>query len=154
MAHQSYVPGLVGLERIVEGNAKLQATASVAQVAGPALGGLLLRVLAAPLLIAVTVLTYLMSAAAVGRIRATEDLPPAADRRPLRTEIAEGLDEVPAGTARADERLGPVPRVGHDAAGWAARRMARRPPWGCCRRCGSPSHSRPSRRCRWSSHRC
>lgn len=91
VAHQSYVPGLVGLDHVVEGNAKLQATASVAQVAGPALGGLLLRVVAAPLLIAVTVATYLVSAFAVGRIRAVETLPPAADRRPLRSEIAEGL---------------------------------------------------------------
>ncbi|HQY34250.1 MAG TPA: MFS transporter [Actinotalea sp.] len=91
VAHQSYVPGLVGLARIVEGNAKLQATASVAQVAGPALGGMLLRLVAAPLLIAVTVVTYVTSALAVGRIRAVETLPSPADRRPLRTEIAEGL---------------------------------------------------------------
>lgn len=91
VAHQSYVPGLVGLEHIGEGNAKLQATQSVAQVAAPALGGALLRVVAAPLVIAVNAVTYLVSAVAVGRIRKVEDLPPVADRRPLRTEIAEGL---------------------------------------------------------------
>ena len=91
VAHQSYVPGLVGLDRIVEGNAKLQATGSIASVAAPALGGALLRVIAAPALIAVTVVTYLTSAFAVGRIRAVEALPDPATRRPLRTEIAEGL---------------------------------------------------------------
>jgi MFS family permease len=91
VAHQSYVPGLVGLAHIGEGNAKLQATQSVAQVAAPALGGALLRVVAAPLVIAVNAVTYLVSAAAVGRIRKVEELPPVADRRPLRTEIAEGL---------------------------------------------------------------
>ena len=91
VAHQSYVPGLVGLERITEGNAKLQATASVAMVAAPAVGGALLRVVAAPVLVAVTVVTYLVSAFAVGRIRHVEELPPAADRRPLLHEIGEGL---------------------------------------------------------------
>ncbi|KGM14001.1 MFS transporter [Cellulomonas bogoriensis] len=91
VAHQSYVPGLVGLDRVSEGNAKLQATHSVAQVAAPALGGALLRVVAAPLLIAFTVLTYLVSAAWIGRIRHREEPPSRSARRPLRLEIAEGL---------------------------------------------------------------
>ncbi|GEK22290.1 MFS transporter [Cellulomonas xylanilytica] len=91
VSHQSYIPGLVGLDHLVEGNSKLQATASVAQVAAPALGGLLLRVIAAPALIAITVVTYLVSAFAVGRIRHQETPPHPDTRRPLRTEIAEGL---------------------------------------------------------------
>ncbi|WP_456788149.1 MFS transporter [Cellulomonas sp. P5_C5] len=91
VSHQSYIPGLVGLDHLVEGNSKLQATASVAQVVGPALGGLLLRVIAAPALIAVTVVTYLISAVAVGRIRQQETPPHPDTRRPLRVEIAEGL---------------------------------------------------------------
>ncbi len=91
VAHQSYVPGLVGLDHVVEGNSKLQATASVAQVTAPALGGALLRVVSAPLLVLGTVVTYLLSAAAVWRIRQVEELPRPEDRRPLRTEIAEGL---------------------------------------------------------------
>lgn len=91
VAHQSYVPGLVGLDHIVEGNSKLQATASVAQVAAPAIAGALLRVVSAPLLVLGTSVTYLLSAAAVGRIRKHEVLPRHEDRRPLRTEIAEGL---------------------------------------------------------------
>lgn len=91
VAHQSYVPGLVGLEHIVEGNSKLQATQSVAMVGAPAVGGALLRVVTAPMLIAGTVVTYLLSAFFVGRIRHEEELPHPDDRRPLRTEIAEGL---------------------------------------------------------------
>lgn len=94
VSHQSYVPGLVGLERIGEGNAKLQATQSVAMVVGPALGGALLRVISAPLVIAVNAVTYVLSALAVGRIRAREELPPAHTRHPLRAEIAEGLSFV------------------------------------------------------------
>ena len=39
IAYQSYLPSLISRERLVEGNSKLQATQSVAQVAGPGLGG-------------------------------------------------------------------------------------------------------------------
>ncbi|MBC7289924.1 MAG: MFS transporter [Actinotalea sp.] len=91
VAHQSYVPGLVGLDHVVEGNSKLQATQSVAMVVAPAVGGALLRVISAPALIATTVGTYLVSALWLGRIRHEETLPRREDRRPLRTEIAEGL---------------------------------------------------------------
>ncbi|MBD7950297.1 MFS transporter [Oerskovia rustica] len=91
VAHQSYVPGLVGLDHVVEGNSKLQATQSVAMIVGPAIGGVALRVLSAPLVMVATVGTYLASALAVSRIRHHEDLPDPAARRPLRTEIAEGL---------------------------------------------------------------
>ncbi|PJI94773.1 MFS transporter [Luteimicrobium subarcticum] len=91
VAHQSYVPGLIGLDHVVEGNAKLQATASVAQVAGPALGGVLLRVVTAPALLVVNAATYLLSVVFVARIRADERLPPREERGPLVHEIREGL---------------------------------------------------------------
>ena len=91
IAHQSYVPGLVGLDRIVEGNSKLQATQSVAMVAAPALVGALLRVVSAPVVVAVNVVAYVASALAVRRIRHVEELPAVADRPPLRAAIAEGL---------------------------------------------------------------
>lgn len=91
IAHQSYIPGLVGLDHLVEGNSKLAATQSVATVAAPAIGGMLLRVITAPALIGATVVTYLTSAFFVWRIRHDEELPAPEDRRPLRTEIAEGL---------------------------------------------------------------
>ncbi len=91
VAHQSYVPGLVGLDRISEGNSKLQATQSVAIAVGPGLGGQLLRVITAPALVGATVVTYLLSAVFVARIRHHEELPPRAPDRSLRREIGEGL---------------------------------------------------------------
>lgn len=94
VSHQSYVPGLVGLDHIVEGNSKLQATQSVAAVAAPAVGGLLLKVITAPALIAVNVVMYVTSAFAVWRIRHVETPPHPDTHRPLRTEIAEGLSFV------------------------------------------------------------
>jgi len=94
VAHQSYVPGLVGREHLVEGNSKLQATQSIAAVAAPAIGGAMLRVITAPVLIGVNAVTYVVSAFAVSRIRHSEQLPDAATRRPLRVEVAEGLSFV------------------------------------------------------------
>jgi len=94
VAYQSYLPGLVGPTHLVQGNSLLQATQSVAQIAGPALGGLLLRVMSAPMLLVGTVITYLSSATAVSRIRMVEQLPDPATRRPLRHEVAEGLSFV------------------------------------------------------------
>ena len=91
VAYQSYLPSLVAADQLVDGNAKLQASQSVAMVAGPAIGGALLRVLAAPVLIAADALSYLVSALFVARIRIREVPRPKTGRRPLRVEIAEGL---------------------------------------------------------------
>lgn len=91
VAYQSYLPSLVDEERISEGNAKLQISATTAQVAGPALGGLLVRALGAPLVIAADALSFLGSVGFTLAIRHRETLAPVADRRPLRVEIGEGL---------------------------------------------------------------
>ncbi len=52
VAYQSYLPGLVGREQLVEGNAKLQASESLAQVAGPSVAGWLVQLLGAPAAVA------------------------------------------------------------------------------------------------------
>jgi MFS family permease len=94
VAYQSYLPAIVDGDQMVDGNAKLQASQSVAQVAGPALGGALLRVVAAPALVAADAVSFALSAFFVRRIRHAETPPPRETRRPLRTEIAEGLSFV------------------------------------------------------------
>jgi MFS family permease len=91
VAYQSYLPAIVDGDQMVDGNAKLQASQSVAQVAGPALGGALLRVVAAPVLVAGDAVSFALSAFFVRRIRHAETPPSRESRRPLRTEIAEGL---------------------------------------------------------------
>src|SRR3954467_5859360 len=48
VAYQSYLPELVTREELVEGNAKLQASESVSQIAGPGVGGVLLQAVTAP----------------------------------------------------------------------------------------------------------
>ncbi|MFQ1003992.1 MFS transporter [Modestobacter sp. SSW1-42] len=94
VAYQSYLPALVDGDQLVDGNGKLEASRAVAQVAGPGATGVLLRVLGAPLLIAVDAASFLLSALFIGRIRTPDAVPDRAARRPLRTEIAEGLSFV------------------------------------------------------------
>ncbi len=91
VAYQSYLPTLVERDRIVEGNGKLESSRAVAQVAGPGVTGVLLRVLGAPVLVAFDAVSFLLSALFIGRIRHADAVPDRAARRPLRTEIGEGL---------------------------------------------------------------
>lgn len=94
VAYQSYLPTLVDRTQIVDGNGKLETSRAVAQVAGPGITGVLLRIVSAPFLIAVDAASYLLSALFIGRIRHPDVVPDRAARRPLRVEIAEGLSFV------------------------------------------------------------
>ena len=94
VGYQSYLPALVDRAQIVDGNAKLEASRAVAQVAGPGLTGALVRVLGAPALIAADAVSFLVSALFISRIRTPDTVPDPTARRPLRTEIAEGLSFV------------------------------------------------------------
>lgn len=75
MADHAYLPALVGAERLVDGNAKLSATESIAEMGGPALAGFLFQWLSAPFAIAVNAATYLVSAFALSTIRKVEPEP-------------------------------------------------------------------------------
>jgi MFS family permease len=91
VAYQSYLPELVGVAHLVEGNAKLQASESVSQIAGPSAGGLLIQALTAPYAIVIDALSFLWSAGWVAAIRPR---PPKPERKPDRhlwREISEGL---------------------------------------------------------------
>lgn len=91
-ADNAYLPALLGREHLVEGNAKLEASGTVARIAGPGVGGLLVQLLSAPVAIALDALSFLVSALSLGLIRTTEPPPPLPEEHlPLRTEISEGL---------------------------------------------------------------
>jgi len=79
---------------VVEGNSKLQASQSVSQAAGPALGGLLIKAAGASWSIALNAFGYLASALSLLRIGHRETPPTPEERRPLVTEIREGLSFV------------------------------------------------------------
>ena len=93
VAYQSYLPSLIGLEYITEGNAKLVGSEQVAQIAGPSLAGGLVQALGASYAIAVDAGSFLFSGSAISTIRAKEAVPavPAGGRPRLRYEIMEGL---------------------------------------------------------------
>ncbi|MCZ2821151.1 MFS transporter [Modestobacter sp. VKM Ac-2977] len=94
VAYQSYLPALVDRDQLVDGNGKLEASRAVAQVAGPGITGVLLRVLSAPMVIALDAASFLLSAFFLSRVQRPDTVPDRAARRPLRTEIAEGLSFV------------------------------------------------------------
>ncbi len=91
VAYQSYLPDIVEPGHISEGNAKLQASQSVAMIGGPALAGVLIKLLGAPLTIAIDALSFISSALFVRRIRHVDTPPPREVRHALHVEIREGL---------------------------------------------------------------
>ena len=72
IADRAFLPALIGRERLVEGNAKLEATEAVAEISGPGLGGLLVQAITAPLAIAFDAISFLASAVLLGAIRRPE----------------------------------------------------------------------------------
>ena len=90
VAYQSYIPVLVRRDQIADANAKLETTSQLAGIGGPALGGALLTIVQAPLVLAATAVTYLVSFVMLVTIRDTEVPAPRESRRPLWQEIREG----------------------------------------------------------------
>ena len=95
VAYQSYLPVLVTREQLVEGNSKLEASNSVAQITGPVLAGGLVQILTAPIGIALDAASFLISAFCLSLIRRRETAPIVSrPQQPLWSEIREGLGVV------------------------------------------------------------
>jgi MFS family permease len=75
ISYQSYLPVLIDRVDLVEGNAKLQASASGAQVVGPGMAGFVYQFIGGALTIAVDAAGYLASALALLSIRKNEQKP-------------------------------------------------------------------------------
>ncbi|GIH60245.1 MFS transporter [Microbispora siamensis] len=93
VAHQSYLPSIVGREDLARGHGALAANQSLAQLAGPGIGGWLVQALTAPLAVVADALSYAASALLLLGVRADEK-PGGRDVRGgsrLWPEIAEGL---------------------------------------------------------------
>jgi len=96
VADQSYLPAILNRDDLVEGNAYLQISYSVAQIGGPTLGGNLIAIIAAPLAIAIDALSFFISGGFLSAIRRREEVPRrrlGESGRPasMRSEIAVGL---------------------------------------------------------------
>ncbi len=69
VADHAFLPSLIDPADLTDGNAKLSATDAVAEVGGPALTGVLVAVIAAPFVVGLNAVTYLISALLLSRIR-------------------------------------------------------------------------------------
>jgi MFS family permease len=94
-AYPAYVPSLIGVDRVVEGNAKLATSASIAEVGGPGLAGALVQLVSAPFAILVDAFSYIVSAISLLMIREAEPARPVRDTTTrVFHEIVEGLSTV------------------------------------------------------------
>lgn len=94
-AYPAYVPSLIGVERVVEGNSKLATSSSLAEIGGPGIGGGLVQLIGAPLAILVDAVSFVVSAVSLLLIRSPEPArPPRLGQSAMRHEIAEGLQLV------------------------------------------------------------
>lgn len=91
VAAQSFLPALVGRERLVEANSKGSMVRSVAQIAGPGVAGVLVQLLSAPVALVADALSFAVSALGIGLLRTLEPAPAPRDgRRKLWGQIGEG----------------------------------------------------------------
>ena len=91
-AYPAYVPSLIGVERVVEGNSKLATSSSLAEIGGPGLAGALVQFFSAPFAILVDAVSFAVSAISLILIRTPEPpRPPRTTTTAIRHEIVEGL---------------------------------------------------------------
>jgi MFS family permease len=91
-AYPAYVPSLIGVDRMVEGNSKLATSSSLAEIGGPGLAGALVQVAGAPFAILLDAISYVVSAISIILIRRPEPpRPPRTAPTRIREDIMEGL---------------------------------------------------------------
>ncbi|MER7199021.1 MFS transporter [Streptomyces sp. CB01635] len=90
-ANQSYVPQLVPKELLNSGYARMEQAGAVAGSTGPLIGGVLIKIMGAPLAVLVDAVTYLMSALLLASVKAPDPVPDGGARRSLGSELREGV---------------------------------------------------------------
>jgi MFS family permease len=73
----AYVPSIVAQEHLIAANSRLSMSLAAAEVSGPGLAGLLVRLLSAPVCLAVNAVSYLISVGSLLMIRSAEPTPSA-----------------------------------------------------------------------------
>ncbi|MFF3326530.1 MFS transporter [Streptomyces sp. NPDC002889] len=91
-AYHSYIRIVLDGRDLLEGNAKLQGSEAITQVAGPGVAGLLAQAFGAVTALLADAVTFLVSAVCLKRISVVEpDRAPDEERVPRRRQIREGL---------------------------------------------------------------
>ncbi len=92
VAYQSYLPSLVQREELLEGNSKLTASESAAEVGAFGAAGWLVQLFTGPIAILIDAVSFLFSAFFVGLINKTERPPaPREERAGMRREAEQGI---------------------------------------------------------------
>ena len=92
VADRAYLPTVVGRADLVRANGALAATSSAMEFLAFGIAGFLVKLLTAPIAIAIDAASFVVSALLLGTIRRPEPAPPpAADRDPILSEIRAGL---------------------------------------------------------------
>src|SRR5256714_9873769 len=91
LARAAIVPSLVGRNRLVAANSRLQASSAVAQVAGPSLGGILVQALTAPIAMLWDAVGFIVSAVFIATIRSHRSPRTREAARSVWHEITAGL---------------------------------------------------------------
>src|SRR5437899_6789326 len=86
VAYRSYLPSLIGRAELVEGNSKLSASASAAEVSGFGVAGWLVQLFTAPIAILIDAISFLVSAISVWLIQAPEQAAPVNIKLDMRRE--------------------------------------------------------------------
>jgi MFS family permease len=79
IAYHAYLPSLIAQDELTEGNAKLTASASVAETGGFGLAGWLVQAFTAPIAILLDAISFLISAILIASIRQAETKPEASE---------------------------------------------------------------------------
>lgn len=93
VGYQSYLPAVIGKDRLLVANSAMETIRASGQVAGPGVGGWLVSVFGAANVVLIQAATFAVSAASLIAIQSREPAVPQHPGRPrLREEIKEGLD--------------------------------------------------------------
>ncbi|MEO7913561.1 MAG: MFS transporter, partial [Roseiflexaceae bacterium] len=94
IAYLSFVPSLVSDDDLLEAHVKVNFSLSLAGVLGPGIAGMLVQLIAAPFVVALDTLSFLVSALFVSGIAHDESPAPVRSQRSVFAEIGEGLRQV------------------------------------------------------------
>ena len=72
MTDNAYLPALIGKPRLLEANAKLEATDAIAEIGGPSIAGILIEIVTAPVAIVFDAISFMVSAVLIKSVRGAE----------------------------------------------------------------------------------
>ena len=90
VAYQSYLPAIVPREDLFEGNRRLSMSSATAEIAGPALTGILIKWITAPIAILLDAISFVFSAISIWAIRTSEPILVPAPHESIWHEASEG----------------------------------------------------------------